>query len=565
MSSRTLAKTKNQNSTTFSPVFGKKLYGQSFATETANEARDVSNPGFGHNFDDVQVESPSFKQSSPLFLSGLGRGAYHTCPPRVQAKLKIGQPGDKYEQEADRVADQVMRMPEPQVQRKGYSFPDCKEEDEDKILQAKSVGGVRNARALVDHPAIQNVLPSPGQPLDAATRSFMEQRFGQDFSRIRVHTDGKAAESARAVNAQAYTVGRDVVFGKGEYAPGGKGRKLIAHELEHVVQQTEMPSFLQTKKKSQSTFVEGGGATPGKGDGIDVVFIIQSPEDAFTKDVKKYIQSTLTGQEYYMVNDLRELFFRLNIIATGGKSQYVPSIIDEMTLTPEEIRSRDIEIPPRKVRRIRLVAHGQSGIGGVKMGAYGEDKKFVSPDKILEFAKQPRIQKIVKNAMTPDAVVEFWGCNIGTVPKAGEAWSNLFQSKFKATGDTFKTGFDQFYRRPDPGEQGKIVDGLKDEVVQVVNSSEVYSRNTNLIKSFESWLLRRYDELVTNGDILPVPVKGRKNRLLLMKDIFNKSNGDIKYIQIERKSDSKLIRPGNKKRWKKLWKEFSPVRIGNSP
>jgi hypothetical protein len=87
-------------------------------------------------------------------------------------------------------------------------------------------------------PIVHEVLRSPGQPLDAATRAFFEPRFGYDFSQVRVHTDAKAAESARAINALAYTVGRDVVFGAGQYAPGmSGGRKLLAHELTHVVQQ----------------------------------------------------------------------------------------------------------------------------------------------------------------------------------------------------------------------------------------------------------------------------------------------------------------------------------------
>src|SRR2546425_5290586 len=87
-------------------------------------------------------------------------------------------------------------------------------------------------------PIVYDVLSSPGQPLDAGTRAFMEPRFRQDFSQVRVHTDAKAAESARAVNALAYTIGRDVVFGAGQYAPGtDEGRKLLAHELTHVVQQ----------------------------------------------------------------------------------------------------------------------------------------------------------------------------------------------------------------------------------------------------------------------------------------------------------------------------------------
>ena len=87
-------------------------------------------------------------------------------------------------------------------------------------------------------PIVDEVLRSSGQPLDGATRAYMEPRFGHDFSRVRVHSDARAAESARAVNAVAYTVGRDVVFAAGQYAPGtGQGRSILAHELTHVVQQ----------------------------------------------------------------------------------------------------------------------------------------------------------------------------------------------------------------------------------------------------------------------------------------------------------------------------------------
>ncbi len=87
-------------------------------------------------------------------------------------------------------------------------------------------------------PIVHDVLRSPGTPLDPATRAFMEPRFGHDFSRVRVHTDAKAAESAQAVNALAYTVGRNVVFGAGQYLPEmSAGRRLLAHELTHVLQQ----------------------------------------------------------------------------------------------------------------------------------------------------------------------------------------------------------------------------------------------------------------------------------------------------------------------------------------
>jgi hypothetical protein len=87
-------------------------------------------------------------------------------------------------------------------------------------------------------PIVHDVLRSPGQPLDHTTRAFMEPRFGYGFSQVRVHTDAQATDSAQAVNALAYTVGRDVVFGAGQYAPQtSEGRRLLAHELTHVVQQ----------------------------------------------------------------------------------------------------------------------------------------------------------------------------------------------------------------------------------------------------------------------------------------------------------------------------------------
>lgn len=97
-------------------------------------------------------------------------------------------------------------------------------------------------------PIVHDVLRSPGQSLDRGTRTFMESRFGHDFSGVRVHTDGHAAESAQSVNALAYTVGQNVVFGAGQYSPGTiAGKRLLAHELTHVVQQRNVSTSLDTK------------------------------------------------------------------------------------------------------------------------------------------------------------------------------------------------------------------------------------------------------------------------------------------------------------------------------
>lgn len=101
---------------------------------------------------------------------------------------------------------------------------------------------------------VGEVLQSPGQSLDAQVRTFIEPRFGHDFGGVRVHTDGRAAESATAVHARAYTVGRDVVFGAGQYAPRTpEGLRLIAHELTHVAQQRD---------------AHGGGLTVGRADSV---------------------------------------------------------------------------------------------------------------------------------------------------------------------------------------------------------------------------------------------------------------------------------------------------------
>jgi Domain of unknown function (DUF4157)/D-alanyl-D-alanine carboxypeptidase/Zinc carboxypeptidase len=109
---------------------------------------------------------------------------------------------------------------------------DCKE----KKLQRRAVApGPASAP-----PIVHDVLRSAGQPLDEQTRAFFEPRFGHDFGQVRVHTDSRAAASARSVNAVAYTVGHDLVFGAGHFAPDTKaGQKLLAHELTHVVQQNK--------------------------------------------------------------------------------------------------------------------------------------------------------------------------------------------------------------------------------------------------------------------------------------------------------------------------------------
>ena len=159
-------------------------------------------------------------------------------------KLAITEAGDRYEQAADRVAAQVMATPERRPQRAcacGGTCADCQSKQlgsSSPSLQMTHVDA--RGAALTDAPAtVHETLSASGQPLDAPTRAFMEPRFGLDFASVRVHQGARSARSAADVSARAYTVGQHIVFGAGEYAPEThQGRRLIAHELAHVVQQT---------------------------------------------------------------------------------------------------------------------------------------------------------------------------------------------------------------------------------------------------------------------------------------------------------------------------------------
>jgi len=168
--------------------------------------------------------------------------------PFFQAKLTVNTPGDAHEQEADQVADQVMRMKEdeePVVQRMPLTpvnsvqrmCAECEEEQGGKVQRQETASS--SASGQTAPPVVSQVLSSgSGSPMDKGTRQFMEQRFGQDFGQVRIHTGGQAAESATAIQAKAYTSGKDIVFGAGEYRPeSGEGRRLLAHELVHVGQQ----------------------------------------------------------------------------------------------------------------------------------------------------------------------------------------------------------------------------------------------------------------------------------------------------------------------------------------
>jgi hypothetical protein len=180
------------------------------------------------------------------------------------APLQVNEPGDIYEQEADRAADMVLRQvdpappmrlsPTPSIQRSscnctvggsGDACTACRAQ-RSRLLQRKREAGLGRDSGGMTAPA--NIVPSGGQPLPLATRAHFEERFGHDFAHVRIHTGDQAAANARSINARAFTAGPDVVFGAGTYNPHtAAGQHLLAHELAHIVQQGAQPRRVQRR------------------------------------------------------------------------------------------------------------------------------------------------------------------------------------------------------------------------------------------------------------------------------------------------------------------------------
>ena len=212
-------------------------------------------------------------------------------PRAVQAKLVVNPPDDQYEQEADRVADTVVRSTDSQIQRQTQvdeeveemlqvkpatassqfalqrQTEEKEEEEEEEVLQGKSDG--------TQAPPISEALEARiaaardgGQPLDDLVRASIEPSFGMDLGDVRVHTDTEADHLSRNLKARAFTAGKDVFFRHGDYQPGStEGTRLLAHELTHVAQQSETPSAPAKTDSAPSASFKVTGQTAARASG----------------------------------------------------------------------------------------------------------------------------------------------------------------------------------------------------------------------------------------------------------------------------------------------------------
>src|SRR6478752_1938181 len=174
-----------------------------------------------------------------------------------QPKLSVNQPGDVYEKEADEVADKVMRMKDASSEKTFFSPPviqrkcDHCEEEEKKKLQRKETGDASATGLQAAEQYVSSLHGGTG--LTKNERSFFEPRMNYDFSNVTIHTDANANQSAKNINAVTYTKSNNIVFGADQYKPEtDEGKKLMAHELTHVMQQDA--GSIQTKTASPDIF-----------------------------------------------------------------------------------------------------------------------------------------------------------------------------------------------------------------------------------------------------------------------------------------------------------------------
>jgi Domain of unknown function (DUF4157)/LysM domain len=214
-------------------------------------------------------------------------------------------------------------------------------------------GNARETAAGLAPPIVQEVLSAPGRPLDGATRGFMESRFGQDFSQVRIHADGRAAASAQAVNALAYTVGSSIAFDHGRYAPAtAAGRHLLAHELAHVAQQGAGPTRLSPRltlgagDSPEEREAEGAAARVTEGGSVRVA---RSTEPGLAQRLQRVEHGTYVsrqGTQTYL--DAGANFYR-----TWGH----PNVLRVNTM--EEVVT-DLDRAQGNIDSFRIVSHGNS-------------------------------------------------------------------------------------------------------------------------------------------------------------------------------------------------------------
>jgi hypothetical protein len=281
-----------------------------------------------------------------------------------------------------------------------------------------------------------NALQGGGQPLDAATRSFFEPRFGHDFSQVRVHTGSRAHDLASAVQARAFTLGRDIVFARGEYTPGDStGRRLLAHELTHVVQQRHSavsrtlfraPSISGWEFKNIGTTSDDNCCVfcqPPLKLGVDC----QPARGYFNgMELKAFIQ----GDDFDTAYDLkRTLHLALSARRADGSWK---TLKEEGPDSDDDIRGDDDEclIPQYDLPRDEYYIYSEDRPGFPNRAQLGRDPEFTDVAYIINFKEFVRITARDGTA-TDDPYVFKWH-TVSWATKVNGSWEpNLDNSEIE--------------------------------------------------------------------------------------------------------------------------------------
>ena len=357
---------------------------------------------------DVLTLQRTVGNRSTLRLLAGGRGSVRpnsTQQPPIQAKLRVGPVGDAYEQEADRVATEVVGASSPPPAAEAtpppkdlYQSPQLRDR-----LQAKSLAtritpltqraptrNGDNGAGFDAGPEVEAQLNSEkgrGQPLPAYTRARMEARFGTDFSPVRIHAGAQAGQLSRKINAQAFTRGTDIYFGAGKYNPGSSGgQHLLAHELTHVVQQTGPAVRRQPNKDAAKFNSKPKSITPAQRTSVKSVqrkLLINGEE----KNISATGDERLNKGQKMMLEGMVENELRIYKFTTvENLVAYLKDVRREDLVEIEELQPVEKPTAKKETRWGRAILGGLGGlilaplgaaigaIGGAVRGAMGGAK-----------------------------------------------------------------------------------------------------------------------------------------------------------------------------------------------
>lgn len=454
-----------------------------FAPEEQLEEAPFS-PNLSWSFGNIQLSATAGQELPPP-------GRVRAGVP-IQAKLQVGAVDDPLEREADRVADQVMRLPDPTastnsktlgtssalqpanpmpskttVQRAcscGGSCDNCKAgqaDDEHAKVQRKPVAAQISTMAsspaasgMLAPPIVHEVLRSPGQPLDAATRAFFEPRFGADFSGVRLHFDAPAGQSAQNINARAYTVGHEIIFGPGRLSTGTQeGRSLLAHELAHTAQQSGRPMAVQRQSAPPPDPKADRAAAATEAE-ADVACTTEQVEEQADEEIRLKLDMKRRRDKRYALTfgardkarvekrglsakDERDIAVKMRFFEGEAKGAYIRSLAATLSQYPDQ--ASEIMEP---CGESESSAEDSSSVPQARNTCDAGKKQF-----LLQYEGEPERSRCM-DIMTDPEYKNLFDGNIQSAAGyavAGTTWENVDYDSFQTMVVKYKNGASEYF------------------------------------------------------------------------------------------------------------------------